>query len=270
MASVPMITMQQLVHDLTQLGLRAGEAVLVHTSMKALGGYIVGDAPAVVDALIEVITPDGTLIMPTHSTNNTDPATWSRPPIPEEAWETFRNTMPPYRPAITPSNRMGAINECFRTYPGEVRSDHPAFSFSAWGKHAAFVVEGQALNNSVAQESPVGKLYALDGWVLLLGVGHDHNTSLHLAEYRANYPGKVREVNGSAMLENGQRKWVTYYDDAVAEGDFIEVGTAFEKETKGVRVGKVAGATARLMKQRPLVDFAVQWMEAHRPASLNR
>lgn len=270
MESIPLITTQKLIHDLTQLGLRSGQTVLVHTSMKSLGGYVVGDAPAVVDALMNVLTPDGTLIMPTHSTNNTDPSTWRRPPFPERNWKTFRKTMPPYRPLITPSNRMGAINESFRTYPGVLRSSHPAFSFSAWGRHATFVVANQSLNNSVAEESPTGRLYALDGWVLLLGVGYDHNTSLHLADFRANYPGKVCETNSSAMIQNGERVWVTYYDEAIAEDDFVDIGNAFEAETSEVAVGKVAEATTRLMRQRPLVDFAVQWMEANRPASLKR
>lgn len=258
------ITTKSLVKDLTQLGLYAGQIVLVHTSMKALGGHVVGDAPAVVDALMEVLTPAGTLVMPTNSTNNTDPATWGRNPIPVDRWDEIRAEMPPYRPEITPSNRMGAINECFRTYPGVRRSSHPAYSFAAWGQHAAYVTANQSLDNSVAEQSPVGRVYALDGWVLLLGVGYERNTSLHLADFRADYPAKEAEENGSAMLVDGRRQWVTYRDEAIGMADFAELGAAFEQETNEVVVGKVAGATARLMRQRPLVDYAVRWMETHR------
>jgi aminoglycoside 3-N-acetyltransferase len=262
------ITTRSLIADFERLGLHAGQTVLAHTSMKALSGYVVGDAPAVVDALLHVLTPAGTLIMPSHSTNNTDPATWQRPPVPPELWDTVRAEMPPYRPEITPTNRMGTINECFRAYPGVRRSGHPAYSFASWGRHAAFVTADQALNNSVAEASPIGRLYELDGWVLLLGVDYRNNTSLHLAEYRANWEGKQREVNGSAMLQNGRRVWVTYYDDSVAADDFDQLGAAFEAESGLVHIGHVAGATARLMRQRPLVDFAVRWFEANRPGSL--
>ncbi len=258
------ITTKTLVHDLTRLGLPAGQVVLAHTSMKGLGGFVVGDAPAVVDAFMQVITPEGTLVMPTSSTNNTDPATWGHSPIPPEQWELFRAEMPPYRPEITPTNRMGAINEAFRTYPGVRRSSHPAFSFVAWGQHAEFVTANQSLDNSVAEQSPIGRVYDLDGWVLLLGVGYEQNTSLHLADFRANYPGKVSEVNGSAMLVNGRRQWVTYRDDAIGTDDFAAIGAAFEAETDEVIIGKVANATARLMRQRPLVDFAVRWLETNR------
>ena len=264
MAESNLITKDQLIVDLKQLGLQAGQIVLIHTSLKALGGYVAGDAPTVVDAFLEVITPQGTVIMPTHSTNNSDPATWRRSPIPSEMWPALRANMPPYRPEITPSNGMGAINECFRTYPNVHRSSHPAFSFSAWGKEAAWITADQSLNNSVAEQSPIGRLYQVDGWVMLFGVGYIHNTSLHLADFRANYPRKYGEANGSAMLVNGRQQWVTYYDEAIGSDDFEALGGAFEQETNEVMMGKVAGATVRLMRQRPLVDFAVKWIEANR------
>lgn len=258
------ITTKTLVHDFTRLGLAAGQTVLVHTSMKALGGFIVGDAPAVVDAFMQVITPEGTLVMPTNSTNNTDPLTWGGSPVPPEQWDIIRAETPPYRPELTPSNRMGAINECFRTYPGVRRSSHPAFSFAAWGKHADFVTANQSLDNSVAEQSPIGRVYELDGWVLLLGVGYERNTSLHLADFRADYPHKQSEENGSAMLVNGRRQWVTYRDDAIGMDDFAAIGAAFEAETNEVISGQVGNGTVRLMRQRPLVDFAVRWLETNR------
>ena len=135
-----LFTTQSLITSFQQAGVFAGQVVIVHTSMKAFGSYIVGSEQAVVDALMAVITPAGTLIMPTHSSDNTDPATWRKPPVPPDQWETIRQHMPPYRPESTPTNRMGRINECFRSYPGVQRSAHPAFSFAAWGQHAEFVI----------------------------------------------------------------------------------------------------------------------------------
>jgi aminoglycoside 3-N-acetyltransferase len=108
-------------------------------------------------------------------------------------------------------------------------------------------------------------LYERDGSVLLLGVGYDHNTSLHLADFRANYMHKWREENGSAMLVNGRRTWVTYYDEAIAADYFVALGAAFEQETNEVVIGQVAGATVRLMRQRPLVEFAIKWYRRSSP-----
>lgn len=264
------LTTDDLASEFRRVGLYAGQVVIIHTSMKAFGRYIVGGAQAVVDALMQVITPEGTLVMPTHSADNTDPAAWAQPPVPEAYWDIIRQTMPPYRPESTPTNGMGAINECFRTYPGVVRSAHPAFSFAAWGKYAEQVTAGHSLNNNVAEETPIGRIYDLDGWVFLLGVGYVRNTSLHLADFRAKWPGKQPEYNSSAMLVNGQREWVTYYDDAIESDDFEQIGTAFEAVPNAVRIEKIGDAVVRLMRQRQLVDFAIPWMEANRPESLGR
>lgn len=73
-----------------------------------------------------------------------------------------------------------------RTWPGARRSDHPARSFAAVGKHAEYLTGNHDLSHIFGQNSPLDKLYELDGYVLLIGVGHDKNTSLHLAETRAN------------------------------------------------------------------------------------
>ena len=265
-----LLTTTMLIDEFKNAGFFAGQTVIIHTSMKAFGGYIVGAEQAVVNALMTVLTPEGTLVMPTHSSDNTDPATWFISPPPEDQWEIIRQEMPPYDPESTPTNRMGRINECFRNYRGVIRSSHPAFSFAAWGKHAQFVIENQALNNGVAEQSPVGRLYDLDAYVCLMGVGYARNTSLHLADYRANWNGKVREDNASAMMVNGQREWVTYYDDAVESGDFVQLGNDFETETDDVKISTIGNATVRMMRQRALVDYAVGWMEAHRPASLRQ
>jgi aminoglycoside 3-N-acetyltransferase len=56
----------------------------------------------------------------------------------------------------------------------------------------------------------LSRLYDLDGSVLLLGVDHDNNTSLHLAEYRADWPGKAYVTSGAAMLVDGERQWVSF------------------------------------------------------------
>src|SRR4051794_16906227 len=95
--------------------------VMVHSSLSTLG-FVCGGAHTVVQALLDVIGPDGTLMMPTHSGGLSDPAAWGDPPVPETWWETIRATMPAFDATLTPMRSMGAIVDCFRHVPGVRRS----------------------------------------------------------------------------------------------------------------------------------------------------
>lgn len=267
--TAPLFTTRTFIADFERIGLRAGQTIIMHSSMKALGGFVVGGPPAVIDALMHVLTPDGTLVMPAFSNNNTDPAPWKHPPVPEAWWEIIRAEWPPYRPELTPTRQMGIIVECFRTYLGVLRSSHPASSFVAWGKNAHYVIDDQPLDNYFGPNSPLDRVYELDGYVLLLGVGHANNTSLHRAEYLAEWPGKgPPEVTSSAILRDGKRARVTYSDISISDDDFPALGAAYEAETNAVTIDTIGKATVRFMRQRPLIDFAVKWMSANRSASL--
>ncbi|WP_207592340.1 AAC(3) family N-acetyltransferase [Halomontanus rarus] len=254
------VTVPSLATDLRELGLEAGDTVLVHSSLSALG-WVCGGPPAVVDALQEVVTDAGTIAMPTHSGSYSDPADWSNPPVPDEWEETIRETMPPYRPAVTPT-QVGAIPECFRTYPETRRSAHPTVSFAAWGAEAESVVADHGLDDRLGDGSPLARLYDLNADVLFLGVGHDTNTSLHLAENRAEIPIE-RVTDGAPILEDGRRRWVEMENIAEDTDDFADLGAAFEREV-GLVEGRVGVGTGKLMDQRALVDFAVEWLEANR------
>jgi aminoglycoside 3-N-acetyltransferase len=99
--------------------------------------------------------------------------------------------------------------------------------------------------------------------VLLVGVGHTNNSSIHLAEYRTDYPGKRSLSTGSSMLIDGQRRWVKYETLDLQDGDFAELGAAFDS-THDIPVHRIGQADVRFIKQRTLVDFAIQWMEENR------
>lgn len=257
------ITVDSMTSDLRGLGVEAGQTLLVHGSLSALG-WVCGGAPAVVDALQRVVGEDGTVVMPTHSPGNRDPTDMKNPPVPDSWYDTIRERMPPYRPAVTPTQGMGAIAECFRCYPDVRRSDHPQHSFAAWGADAEFVTEDHAYDYSLGEGSPLARVYDLDGDVLFLGTSHATNTSFHLAEYRANIDLEV-ESHGSAVLVDGEREWVEWEDLDFSDEDFPDCGTAFERErSDAFRTGRVGVGDAKLFAQRPLVEFAVGWFESNR------
>lgn len=240
-----------------QLGLTAGMCVLVHSSLSKIG-YVPGGPIAVIQALMDVLTPDGTLVMPTHSGDLSDPTGWENPPIPKAWHQTVRDIMPAFDPILTPTRGMGAIPESFRTWPHVLRSSHPQLSFAAWGKNAEFVTANHSFDHSLGDASPLARVYDLDGYVLLLGVGHGNNTSLHLAEYRANCRKKVKI--GMPIVENGRRRWAEFDDIEIDEDCFPELGKDFEA-SHPINIGQVGLAESRLFAQKTAVDFAVDWLK---------
>ncbi|GAA3446155.1 aminoglycoside N(3)-acetyltransferase [Planomonospora venezuelensis] len=254
-------TIGDLVTGLRSLGVAEGDVLLVHCSLSRLG-HVAGGAGAVVLALREAVGEGGTLVVPAQSWQLCDPAYLADPAVPEAWWETIRSATPPYDPAWTPSRSMGAVAEALRTMPGARRSGHPHRSFAAWGRHAAAVTARHDLDDPVGEGSPLSAVHDLDGRVLLLGVGHEKNTSLHLAEARTGLP-RERVPNGAPLLIGGERRWVRFTEPAVDDADFAAAGAAFAG-TGGVRQGAIGAATALLMSQRDLVGFAAPWFRAHR------
>jgi aminoglycoside 3-N-acetyltransferase len=255
-------TIESLARDLAALGLAPGGIVIVHSSLKSLG-YIVGGPGAVIAALDRVLGPDGTLVMPTFSGQLTDPETWVAPPVPRDWWPIIRAHEPAFDPAATPTRIMGAVPELFRTLPGTHRSYHPHVSFASRGKHAEAIVAVHGFADSLGETSPLARLYVLDAKILLLGVGHANNSSIHLAEYRTKFPTRRREQKGGPIVRDGKRVWATYDDIEFDTGDFPTLGEAFAASGHE-HAGRVGQAPSRLMRQRDLVDFAIRWMEANR------
>lgn len=255
------VTRASLAEDLTRLGVRPGSVLAVHASMRPIG-WVCGGAHALTLALRDVLGPAGTLVVPTHTPDNSDPAGWRNPPVPEHWWATIRDEMPAFDPAVTPSRWMGALAELVRTWPGALRSDHPQVSFAALGPQAERMVAGHRLDAMLGEDSPLARLYDLDADVLLLGVGHDSNTSLHLAEYRRPEPPRER-LGAAVKTPGGGREWAWWTDVTLDEGDFELLGADLDG-TGTVRFGQVGAARCRLMRQRAAVDFAVDWIADNR------
>lgn len=249
-------TRQSIAIDLINAGLNPGMTVIVHSSLSSLG-WVCGGPVAVVQALIDTITPTGTLVMPTHSGDYSDPEPWEAPAVPKEWYQTIRDTMPAFDPQLTPSRGMGRIVEVFRTWENVVRSTHPKVSFAALGKHTETVIKNHSLDYSLGEKSPLARLYDLDASVLLLGVGYDSCTCFHLSEYRS---GKAKlNKFGAPILEKGKRIWKTYKDIEFDTDHFVEMGEAFER-TSNVRISKVGSAQTKFFAMKDAVNFGVNWL----------
>jgi aminoglycoside 3-N-acetyltransferase len=253
-------TRRSLAGDLRRAGVRPGEVLIVHSSLSALG-WVVGGEVAVVTALLDALGPEGTLIVPAQSFGNSDPAVWSRPPVPEQWWPVIRANMPPYDPATTPTRGMGRIVEAVRTWPGAVRSAHPQASFAGIGARAGELLARHDLDCRFGARSPLPAIEAAGGRVLLLGVSFDSCTCLHLAETRVP-DAPTEELSCSVATPDGPA-WVTFTDTVAHEGDFVALGTAFTA-TGGVRLERVGAAEARIFGVAEVVAFATGWIQANR------
>lgn len=258
-------TVESLQADFKALGIKTGTVLLVHSSLRALG-WVCGGPVAVIIALQEVLGETGTLVMPTYSTDLSDPSQWKNPPVPESWWQTIRETMPAYHPDLTPTRSMGKIAETFRKQDSVSRSAHPQHSFCARGPQASYIISDHALAFGLGENSPLARIYDLQGFVLLLGVGYSSNSSLHLAEYRATFPTKYIVQEGAPISRSSSRVWTPFENISVDASDFERIGEDFlgADAGKGVRRGKVGIANCQLMPQRNIVDFAVDWLEKNR------
>jgi aminoglycoside 3-N-acetyltransferase len=222
--------MTMLVAQLRALGLPAGATVVVHTSFKAVGP-VAGGPEGLIAALTEVLGAVGTLVMPAMSDDDEVP----------------------FDVVSTPCRGMGVVADTFHRLPGVVRSDNPA-SFAARGPLARAIAAPHPLSPPHGSDSPVGRAAALGGLVLLLGVGHAEDTTLHLAEVLAGVPYRARKQ--ATLLRDGRVVRVDY-----EESDHCCAGFARADEwlrARGLqREGTVGQATARLVRASDLLGVAV-------------
>lgn len=253
---------KDIISGLKKLGIIEGDNVIVHTAIKSFG-YVCGGPQVIIEALLETVGREGTVVMPSQSWKNLDPSSGVHFDAEKEWWPLIRENWPAYDKDITPTNTMGCVAEMFRKYRGSVRSDHPARSFAANGKNAEYIVKDHTLSDIFGESSPLAKLYKLNSKVLLMGVGYDKNTSLHLSDVRANYESKHFVKESSAVCINGKRKWVSYETLFVDGEDFCQIGEAFEKE-HSLNSINIGDSLVKSINQRELVDFAIKWIEENR------
>ena len=257
-------TREALTADLRGLGVQAGQVLLVHSSMRRIGWLAEGPA-TVVTAICDILGSEGTLVVPTETTENSDS---SRAHLARIAGmttaqiERYRAAMQPFDRHSTPSTGMGRVAEQVRLAPGAIRSEHPQSSFAALGPMAGKLMADHRLDSHLGEYSPLGLMYDLGAWILLLGVGYEACTAFHLAEYKY-LKDPPRRTYRCVMAGNDGPRWVEYQDVKLDDGDFGLLGADLDAAGLAVR-GRVGEAECRLVQLVSAVDFAAGWLAGHR------
>lgn len=228
---------------LARLGLKTGDIVGVHSSLSSFG-RVEGGADTVIDAILEVIGKQGSVVMSTHSANLSED---KRTPEMVALGISWLFKILPYDPDKTPVT-TGTIPETFRKRQGVVRGLHPSLSIAALGPKAEVLSEGWH------------RLLELDGYILLIGVDLDRCTAMHLAEKRVQFPDHI-------LKKITPPKWFAEeYPESEWEwdvGPYPNFGRLTQPsiERGTMKIVKVGDATLRLVKLRELIDLYVEYLE---------
>jgi aminoglycoside 3-N-acetyltransferase len=262
----PLITRSRIVRDLRSLGLEAGQVVMLHASVKAVG-WVVGGPDVVLDALLEVLTPAGTLMMYIAW----EDGTYEMRGWPEEKRQAYLDECPGFDASTSRAHRKWSVlTEYLRTRPGARRSGNPEWSMAAVGEKAGWLTKDHPMNHGAGPGSPMARLVEAGGKVLLLGAPLTAVSLLHYAEYVARVPNKRSVRYSEPVMQEGRREWVEIEEldseDGIADwpgpgGDyFTAIMQEFLSSGRG-RQGLVGAGESYLLDAAELVDFAARWME---------
>jgi aminoglycoside 3-N-acetyltransferase len=250
------------------IGLTAGDAVMVHAALRSVGPMINGP-DTLIDAILDVVGPDGTLLSYVDWNPQYEDAADSEGRVPEE----LKADIPPFDPERSRASRdYGAFAEFVRTTPGALRSGNPGASFAAIGGKAAWFTTNHPLQYGYGAGSPFARLVEIKGTVLMAGAPFDTMSILHHAEHLAQIPGKhIRRIE-VPLLINGKTEWrmIEEFDtaDPVVEGldenYFATIVEEFLTDGRG-SAGAIGSASSILVPAADIVAFAVRWLEQRFP-----
>lgn len=253
--------------DLRALGLSAGDLVMVHASLRAVGP-VEGGADGLVDAIGEAIGPEGTMLMVLGAH---DAHAWVNE-RPEAERVALLAEAEAFDPSTTPSaSDVGALAEVFRRRRETVVSDHPEARFAASGRLAQALLDVVPWNDYFGPGSPLEQLVAEEGVVLRLGADLNTVTVLHHAEYLCSVEPKRRVRRHRLVRVPGgdpEVRTVECLDDE--EGivdwpgeDYFEDLLRDYFATRRAPAGSVGDASSELLDAADVVAFGVDWMDEH-------
>jgi aminoglycoside 3-N-acetyltransferase len=261
-----MYSRQALADAFRALGVAAGDTVMLHASIRAVGA-VAGGPDQIHLALKDALTPSGTLMMYASCPEHYDEV--GRGNLTAGQERELLDILPPFDPLTARSARdNGALVELLRTYPGSLVNAHVA-RFVVWGARAAYLISEQPWSYAFGRGSALERFAEVGGRILLLGSDHDAVTFLHYAEHIVDIPDKRVARYQVPIEEDGVRVWREMEEfDTSDEGAhanwpdrfFARLVHAYLAET-GNCGGQVGDARSYLLEARGLLAFALPVMQ---------
>jgi aminoglycoside 3-N-acetyltransferase len=215
---------------------------MTHTSLSSFG-IVDGGAGTVVEAILEVIGPEGTLMVP-----------YFLSPYYEEVYDHHH----------PPPTYCGAVPRLLRTWPGEVFSFHPSHPVVVLGRDAQRLVRDHHRVSAVGKNSPPDRLAKLGGKVLLLGVTQWVNSMIHVGEAYAEVPywGQQHPDRRSGrwgIMPDGRRIWVPLPETPSDSAGFHKIEPLLI-ERGAITFAMIGQARCRLIGGQALIDAVVEFL----------
>jgi aminoglycoside 3-N-acetyltransferase len=226
--------------QLLALGVEPGGVLVVHTAFSKIAP-IEGGPAGLIEALLSAVGPSGTLVMPSMSDDDEHP----------------------FDPRTSPCAGMGIVADTFWRMPGVLRSDNP-HAFAAYGPRAAEITAPHPIDIPHGHDSPPGRVFDLDGQVLLLGIGHDANTTIHVAENMAGM--RYFRMQHVTVLRNGVSSRLDYQElDHCCEKFALLDDWLGDRQRRGI----IGRGDARLARSRDIVETAIRHLRENETVFLH-
>jgi aminoglycoside 3-N-acetyltransferase len=228
---------------------------MVHSSLRQIGP-VIGGAATIVNALLEAIGPDGTLVAYVDY---------------EPFFEDGDDEIPVFNKLTASAARdHGVLHEMIRTWPGSLRSDHPGAGISAIGAKAEWLTEHHPFHYGYGPGTPFEKLVEVNAKILMLGAPLDTITLLHYAEHLAEIPDKQVVKYRHLMPTETGPQWIDFEEfdtsepvnSQLPENVFEQIAAAFLATGKAKQT-PIGQSQAFLFDSQSLIPFAKTWLEAY-------
>ncbi len=242
MSAKTVVTQRDIAEGLRPMGLREGDRVMVHSSLSSMG-HVEGGSQSVVEAFLEILGPQGTLMVPTFTHSGTEY----------------------FDPLVSPS-KNGAITEAVRRHPAARRSLHPTHAVAVIGPDAEALIRDDLERGALGRDCALDRLARKGGWVLLLGVDHQVNSTIHIGEDYAGDPdrhARFSPQNPKAVILNHPERG----EMEVLLTSMMGSTVAFKKMEEELRRrgqivdGRIGAARCQLMKGQDVVDATMDILQ---------